>query len=524
MTLEKWTWRKDIVAEISDEVGDALVREQQGRGYVGVAEATFDTEQVISACEQDLNFFAALLMPTVFSVFYPPVLLATWALLRRSIVEPKQSDPKLALGIPRGHAKTTILKLFVMWCILFSKKKFILVTCATQNLAVNIVADIEDMLNEPNIIAVFGDWKRGIEVNRQDLKKFNFRGRAIIIAAMGAEGSLRGLNIKNERPDVMLFDDIQTRECADSKQQSELLERWMVGTAMKAKSPHGCLFIFAGNMYPTQYSILRKLKDNPTWTKFISGAILADGTALWPALRPMKSLIEELNNDISMGHPGVFFAEVLNDVEAGTNTRTDLSLIRDWPWRADEIPQGRFIIIDPSANKTGGDDVSIGQFDVYDHIPALREVIEKNISPGDTIREALAMAVRTKTKVIAVESTAYQYSLLYWFQFICEQLNITGLHFVEIYTGNYSKNARITDMLKTMTAGEIILHPSVKSIVVSQISHWNPMKRNNTDGILDLLAHAPRCIELYSNIMSVEEDLYLKDAMSSGVVSNNFMF
>jgi len=35
----------------------------------------------------------------------------------------------------------------------------------------------------------------------------------------------------------MIFEDIQTRECADSKVESDKLERWMIGTAMKAKSP-----------------------------------------------------------------------------------------------------------------------------------------------------------------------------------------------------------------------------------------------------------------------------------------------
>lgn len=54
---------------------------------------------------------------------------------------------------------------------------------------------------------------------------------------------IRGISLKNERPDIMLFDDIQSRVVAESQVQSETLEREMTGTAMKAKSPHGCLFL-----------------------------------------------------------------------------------------------------------------------------------------------------------------------------------------------------------------------------------------------------------------------------------------
>ena len=459
-------------------------------------EAAYDKQQIIQIAENDVNMLAGLAMPTIFKVMFPKVLIAAWALLVQC-VRKKHDFSQIALGIPRGHGKTTLLKLFILFVILFTDRKFILVISSTATLAENIIADVVDMLNEPNILRLFGDWRMGAELTRQDLKKFGFRGRNIIIAAIGAGGSIRGLNLKNERPDVMMFDDVQTRECADSQLQSQALERWMIGTAMKAKSPHGCLFIFAGNMYPTPYSILKKLKTNPTWIKFISGAILADGTALWEELRSLADLLTELDGDIAMGHPEIFFSEVLNDTEAGINTKFDLAQIKPWPWGEHDLPQGKFLIIDPSANKVGGDDVTIGYFQVYDGTPALSELIEENLSPGNTIRRALLLALSTKTQLIAVESTAYQYSLLYWFDVIAKQLGITGIQFVEIYTGSYSKNSRITDMLKELTAGEIIIHERVKSAVMNQISNWNPLRRNNTDGILDLLAYAKRVLELY---------------------------
>lgn len=483
-----------------------------------VVNANFDANVIKQLAEDHLDMLAGLAMPDVFRHNFPPVLLAAWDLLKQN-VENVINNPKVALGIPRGHGKTTLIKLFIVYCILFTDRKFILVMSATATLAENIIADVIDMLNEKNIINLFGWWRTGMEKDTQALKKFGYRGRVIILAAIGAEGSVRGLNLKNERPDVEVFDDIQTKECSESQVMSESLERWMIGTAMKAKSPRGCLFLFAGNMFPGPHSILKKLKKNPTWIKFISGGILADGNVLWPELRSKESLIKEFDDDIAMGHPEIFLSEVMNDTEANINTKTDLSRIAPWKWQEYELPQGKFIIIDPSNDKKTSDAVAIGYFEVYDEKPGLRTVIEDRLSPGDTIRKALILALETNTKCIVVESNAYQYSLLYWFGVICEQIGLEGFHFVEVYTGSYSKNHRISDTLKALTAGEIILHGDVRNKVISQITNWNPMKRDNVDNILDLLSYCQRSIELYAPLMSTEVDLSMADAMKAHVRS-----
>lgn len=516
----------------ADKLGEDLEQEERELAAVSRVEedsqvpeeGTYNRDQIEEACRQDLNFLAAVAIPNIFQFDFPSVLLTAWHLLTEGAVSTAKLFPQLALGIPRGHAKTTLIKLFILYCILFTKKKFILVICSTAANAENIIADVASMLNEPNIMATFGDWRHYREINRQDLKKFTYRGRDIVLGAIGAEGSIRGLNVNHVRPDVMIFEDVQTKECSESQQQSETLERWMIGTAMKAKSPYGCNFVFVGNMYPGTNSILKKLKSNPQWIKFVQGAILADGSALWPALHSIEDLIRELDNDISMGHPEIFFSEVMNDTEAGINNRVDLSRIREWPWGDREKPQGKFIVVDPANNKAHSDAVGIGYFEVYDGVPALRVLIEEQMSPGNTIRRALLMAIENGCRIIAVESTAFQFTLLYWFQEICRQLGIVGIEAVDVYSGSYSKNFRISDMLKSLTAGEIIIHDSVKSQVAHQIANWNPMKRDNTDGILDLLSYAPKVLEIYGNQIFVDDSMLFQEASSAKTLEFNSAF
>ncbi len=459
-------------------------------------EVTASSLEIQEAAKSSLDFLASLAMPTIFVFLYPLVFQSVWKWLLEYTHRVRDFS-QLALGLPRGFGKTTLIKIYILYCILFTKKKFILVISSSATLAENILADVIDMLEEPNIKKVFGDWKIGLEKDTQAIKKFGFRGRNIILAGLGAGTSLRGLNLKNERPDVMIFEDVQTRECADSQTQSDNLLRWMVGTAMKAKSPAGCLFIFVGNMYPTKYSILKQLKTNPTWIKFITGGILATGESLWEELQPLKQLQAEFSNDLAMGHPEIFYAEVLNDDTATANNLIDLSLLPTYPIQAGDISAGNFVIIDPATDKIGADAVSVGYFEVYDTKPVLRYLTEDRLSPGDTIRVALKYCMEHNCRVVGIESNSYQYSLHFWFNHICTQLGIQGIESVELYSGTLSKNSRILTMFKSYMAGEIYVHPECKAAAHLQISQFNPLKRDNTDGILDLLTYAPKMIDLY---------------------------
>jgi hypothetical protein len=488
-----------------------------------ITSGNFDRLQIIEACKIDLNFFAAISIPDTFVYPFPATHITAWQILIDGEQDSEHKFLQFAIGIPRGHAKTTLLKLFVLRCILFTNRSFFLITCSTEQHAINFISDIELMLNNSNIKAIFGDWRLGLETNTRGFKKFGFNGRSITIFGIGAEGSVRGINVGNSRPDVIVMDDIQTKECADSILMSKALLEWMVGTLMKAKSPKGCMFIFAGNMFAARGSILRQLKTNPTWIKFISGAILADGRALWPEHRSLESLIEELNNDIAMGQAHIFFSEVLNDTNAGINSTVDYSKFPIWPWSKEDLPQGKFLLIDPSQGKGKDADVIV-TVEVYDSKVGIRAVHEDYYSPANLIRKALIIAIQSEIYCIAIEAMAYQSTLIFWFEQICQDIGISGISFVPIYTNSYSKNSRISSAIKAMQTREIYLHDSIRSVVQRQIADWNPLKRDNKDDILDAISNAPKVVAEYTYDIMCKSNLLVLEANKAEVVEFNSCF
>lgn len=458
-----------------------------------VQEVAAESSELARAAKQDFNFLGMLVAPEEFVLHFPPFYLTIFAILTAF----KNKLERFALGIPRGFAKTTFIKLLCVWYILFSSKKFILIVGAAEDLAVNTLADICDFLSSPNIRKLFGNWQADVEVDTQKLKVFNFRGRSIILRAIGAGTAVRGINRKNSRPDVIIMDDIQKREDAENKELSDALLKWVLGTLMMARSNEGCTYIYVGNMYP-QNCILEKLKNNTQWTSFIVGGLLEDGTSLWEELRPAEELLSEYQALKELGEEAIFVSEILNSTDITPPSGIDPSKFPHPPaWFLETEPDGGFVLIDPSSGKKDGDDCTMELYDMIDGTPMLSQVEFGTFTPLEVIQKTLNIAAAAGVRLICVEDVAYQSTLLFWFNHICNEHGISGFEFHPVSPKSKAKNTRIKAGLLRVLKGETYLHPRVRGLVSNQVVEWNPAKVTNKDDIIDPLGYVDEVLQLY---------------------------
>jgi hypothetical protein len=461
-------------------------------------ELAVNSTEASTRAKADFNFLAALVAPGEFIFSFPSFFLVLFHLFTSFT----KKVERFAIGIPRGFAKTTFIKILCVWYVLFSHKQFILIVAGSEKKAISILSDICDMLCTGSIRKLFGNWDSSIEVDQSTTKVFYFRGREIILWAVGAGTSVRGINRKNKRPDVMIMDDIQEREDAPNKELADALLSWMVSTLMKARSPFGCTYIFIGNMYP-QNAILEKLKNDPKWTTLIVGGITADGESLWEELKPIEELIEEYESDCNLGKADIFISEILNSTEIALASGIDVGKIPQLPgwYGEEEVGEGSFILIDPSSGKKQGDDCTIEHYEIKDEKPIFDELLAGTFTPLETIKQAIDLGLRRNTRTIGVEGVAYQSTLLFWFEDYCEKQGISGFNFVELSPKGQNKNRRIKQGLVKLLAGEIYLHPNVRSLVISQIVEWNPLKANNTDDIIDPLGYVEEMVRDHGELL-----------------------
>lgn len=479
----------------------------------------YNREEMLTLAKADLDVLAGLALPEVFTLLFPPVFKAIWQLLVDSAE--KTEDTKLDIGLPRGFAKTTVVKLYILYLVLFSDKRYILITAANAPKASHILADVKLLLTAPNIKALFGNILIDAESNNTTLLSFTFNGRRINIQSLGAGQDPRGANLSFNRPDVIISDDIQGRADAFSPVLSESLSDWYHASLMLAKSEKGCLFIYIGNMYPTKGCLLAKFRDSPDWISFIAGAILEDGKSIWEEFKSTKAIMRDLDEAVRNNTTHIFFSEILNDSKVSGNVIFDTTkLLIGKPTEA----QGSFIVIDPSGSKPTSNDTAIGLCKVHDGIPYLAELERGIYTPIETITRALDMASRHNVGVVIIENYAYQASLLTWFEYVCRMNGIFGIQCLPINRGTATKNGAITNMFGQLQAREIGLYPELVGEVLSDIVRFNPMTQNNRDDLLDILVYLPLCTIKYQNEIRQIIQASYEDLTQLGVVENNCDF
>jgi hypothetical protein len=289
----------------------------------------------------------------------------------------------------------------------------------------------------------------------------------------------------------------------------------MLGTLMKANNKTRCLFVFLGNMYPYEGSILKKLRVNSQWISFICGAILEDGQSIWPELRSVEDILDELSHDEEMGHPEIFYSEVMNDDAAGSRSGVDFEKVNTWyedPNRPDS-PDAGFVIIDPSAGKKKSDDVAIGAVLCFAGEPVLRKLRVGRFNPLQQCDESIKLAAEFGLSAIVVEDVAYQATLMFWMAQRLTQLGLQDtIKILPINPGGEQKVSRIKDMLKMLTSSQatsrVWVHKEVRSVVVHQITYFDPMRPNqNKDDILDIMAYMYKVINKYGYDIRIALDM-----------------
>lgn len=455
------------------------------------SEVVLSINEIYERGKIDINFFASLCIPDVCIFELPVFYLGCFQLLMQRNPDQIGKLLRFALGLPRGHAKTTFIKVVICWMIVYDRAKFVLIICANGDLAELLLADIHDILSSDNITAVYGDWVGGLSINSADTKKSRYHNQPVSIIARGWEGGIRGINLKHQRPDVIFCDDVQTKKNSESLTDSAKLLSTLVGTIFRALAPRGDrLIIYVGNMYPDN-CILYKLKKNPYWFSLITGAILEDGHPLWPELFSLEELMEGYYHDESLGMSHIWFAEVMNDPTNSAQSIFPHGLPESTfeQFQLDNA-DGAFITIDPAGFKNNSDDNVITVHLKINDVPVIVDSVKGILDPEQLILAALAKAVKWRCSLVGIEDTGYQMTLGFWINKYIEKFEMHGLAVVPLQPHGRSKEARIRVFISELYKGNYFIHdPATRRDFTWQASTYKIGKSDNKDDLLDACSY-----------------------------------
>jgi len=177
-------------------------------------------EQRIYLCENNFVYFCIYYFQQYFKY---PIAEFHWDLYDDCEKMTKGEIEECAWIIFREGAKTSIAKMFVLWCICYKKKQYINYDCYDKLNAGQALFDVVVQLQtNKRLIADFGQlfYKAKHKDQREEAKRKTVNEfiteNGVKVEAFSTQKSTRGRLYGDIRPDLFIFDDVETSKTKDS--------------------------------------------------------------------------------------------------------------------------------------------------------------------------------------------------------------------------------------------------------------------------------------------------------------------
>ena len=344
---------------------------------------------------------------------------------------------KVAIAAPRGWGKTSIIALaFMARWILFRHTGFICyinkshdaASLQTENL-------LRELVTNKEIKAFFGSLKSREVKNSEFEETFSKKAWVAydtLVWPRGAGQQVRGVLFKNDRPGLIVIDDLEDPEKINNDEIRAAWWQWLYADVIKAVPRIGPMAkkwkIVYIDTLKHEDSVLQKLLDSPEWDSVRLEACDDNFESSAPDFMSNADIAKEWQQHVDAGQTDVFFRELRN---LPISTK-DSTFQRDY-FRYYNLPPSRglgtndinlldmdvqhnkslesVIIVDPAktAKMHSADSaiVCVG-IDLSSAKLFLREAISGKFYPDELYDEMFKLGQMTGSRVIGIETTGLE--------------------------------------------------------------------------------------------------------------------
>jgi len=481
-----------------------------------MAEYEFDKNQLIQLIKTDCEMMLAFYLGEKLDLAIPEFHCELWDEFLQVLDESNDPDKlvgilKKLLGVPREHAKTTLVKLAMVLFARYSRFSFLAYCSNTFPSALNAVKDIKDFLTCAQDNELYGQTKVIKSSESDGLYILDvqvpgkLRPKRFTMKAFGYGTQIRGQNIGNDRPDLMVFDDVESKETADSPTQQAKLDAWVYGTAIKAMAKMGVV-IFIGNMI-AETTLLARLTKDPEWSPTVFGAIIKNQEGqlvpLWPGRWTLEALLADYASYRRIGQGHSWEAEMMNLTSKETLGESLNGAIRI-PRPNPETLVAGFITLDPAFGTNAWNDESaltVHGLLEGGTIPVVLETWHGRVKEEQLLDEMLRLSYYWGITTWVIESVAAQRLLIALFRSL---LTIRGMSpesfvMVPIIGGKESKASRIIAYRNTVALGSYAIVEEEQDLV-DRLESYAPDTKDHDD-ICDSAAFGPPAWSLVGSLV-----------------------
>lgn len=394
-----------------------------------------------------------------------------------------------AFFVPRGCAKTTIARLGAILKLYVRNKRYILVMNNTFDNAKASAEAIALHLMDDNFQAVFGKVTE-LEVNRskgQYRYSIMIEGvpRNIQLRAAGIQTNIRGsLSADGARPDVIILDDIQKSDDANTGTEFKKVMNTLKGTVLHLGSIDVDISMLAN--FTEVNSVAQYIIDRGDFHIYRRGILDKYGKSIWEFHKPTHEILREWEIAKKTKAEGTFLSEMMNVPYKDTMALLDTEsvLFVDDVGQLDNYDH-IVLTMDPAGNKETSDEavfVIHGYLTEKEIWVKLYQHAERGADYIKFIQEAAAKSYEYGVSVALVETVQAQAVVAYLLNDAYAKM---GLDVQVInYDTKKSKHTRIKAFMSMLSNQKYAL-PVVDDGTMQQLKLYDFNTKNNQDDRLD---------------------------------------
>jgi hypothetical protein len=341
-------------------------------------------------------------------------------------------DRKIAIAAPRGWGKTSIVALaLISRYILFNHTHFVCYINKSHDAASLQTENLRRELVTNKIIKhYFGNFRQR-DVNKHEFEEV-FSKKAwvaynTLVWPRGAGQQVRGVLFKNDRPGLIVIDDLEDPEQVENEDIRKAQFQWLYADVIKAVPRlHKNWKIVYIDTLKHEDSVLQKLLNSPEWKSVRLEACDDNFEPTAPQFMSKEDILKEWQEHSDAGQTDVFFRELRNlpisTKDASfqtkyfryynlnqTSTKTDKDLELTDPDIQNNTHIENVVILDPAKTVKihSAESAILGVgLDMQNARIFIRDAVSKKMYPDQIYDELFSMALRLDAKVIGVEETS----------------------------------------------------------------------------------------------------------------------
>lgn len=400
-------------------------------------------------------------------------------------------DRFVAFKCFRGSAKTTKLRVFLSKRIAYGISHTILVVSNSQDHAAKTIEWLKKAVEFNTTWAQTFDLKPGAKWTGTDIEIIHGVDQyPIRVIAVGITGQIRGFNIEDFRPDLILVDDPENEETTGSAEQLKKTADLFFGALIKSLAPRSEAPFAKVVLLQTPLAkgdLCDVASQDPQWRSLTFGCFDAKGQSRWPERWTTKELLEDKEAHMRRNQLALWMREMECEIVPDGGA----SFIPDNIRMYDLLPdQATYIItIDPASSdaKSADDQVVMLTALWRDRFYVIDYTAEKGEMPEAVSTTILQWARGFNILGIWVESISYQRILAHFLeQEMRKHRTFIPVHRVK---DQRSKADRIVQAISKVTAyGLLHVRPTHQKLIAQYYSYSPKSKAH--DDVIDCLAMA----------------------------------